>query len=58
MKYQCRYPKSLTFLRKIIPEVLFDNIGFYDILRINDREGNKVVKDKINSPPLLFSKDH
>jgi len=58
IKYQCRYPKSLTFLRKIIPEVLFDNISFYDILRINDREGIKVIKEKINSPPLLFSKDY
>ncbi len=54
IKFQGRTPKSLTFLAKVIPEVLFSPVNFIDILRINNSKGINTIKKKINSPPLLF----
>jgi len=57
IRFQGRYPKSLTFFAKIIPEILFSNTDFIDILQIDDNEGINLIKKKINSPPLLFSRN-
>ena len=57
IRFQGRYPKLLTFFAKIIPEILFSNTDFIDILQIDDDEGINLIKKKINSPPLLFSQN-
>jgi len=44
VKKQGKFSKSISFLARIIPEVLFDSVNLIDILRINDREGIKIVK--------------
>ena len=58
IKKQGRFSKPISFLARVIPEVLFDPVNLIDILRIKDNEGIKIVKKKINSPPTLFSRYH
>ena len=51
--HQSRHPKSLSFLVKVIPEVLFMSVNIEDILKKDEGRGINVSQKKNNSPPML-----